>query len=546
MNDASDEMMITDLGALVDGRHIDDGNPDLWKAVPYRTRGFSGVMLGAGGGAAPVPLPIHLGKSGAYRISLGLYSGWSLPQVRVRLSSDLCCQSIRVSAKRKDSVYDISCRIYEVLWKEADLSGQHLILESSFAQGPGAYPSALAFVRLVPINAVRDPGEVAETYPLFVTEDGHGIFKAFPHSRPEDLLESFENNVPNGSSLQGLIWGNGDADVCNYPTKVGNAWPVGDAYGYAAHNFFRNVELWRQKGWDSLELVRQYAGKRDWEFHVYVRLQAFASPFPFDRLIHSRFFHEHPEYHCLDREGHRLGRLSYAYPAVREHMLELISEILQYDPDGICLCPIRGMPLVFYEPAMVEGFAKNFGTDPRRLPDADPRWMQYRAGVVTSFMSKVKGLLQRGQRLSVIIPGLAHDCARWGLDVGTWVREGVVDDLFPFGQYFDPRQVHRFDVRSLDFEYFSTLQNRASIRLIPMAAADRKGVFRRCMRAHLKHGADGYAAWDGVSGTRHVTEISIPRDGAQASTRRIGRGRTFSVLELSGLRMDKYHHFEVV
>ena len=540
------EVMLTRLDRLVDDGHIDAGNPDLWKAIPYQAKGFRGVMLGDGGGPAPVPLPIHLRKRGAYRISLGLYSGWRLPQVRVRLSSDLCCQRVRVPGRRRDGVHDVSCRIYEVPWKEADLTGQRLILESCFAEGPGGRPSALAFVRLTPIDAIRDPHSRPRTYPLFVTEDGHGIFKAFPHSRPEDLLESFENNVPEDDGLTGLIWGSGDADICNYPTRVGNAWPVGDAYEGAARNFFRNTTLWRRKGWDSLELVRQYAAKRNWEFHVYLRLQAFAAPFPFDRLIRSRFFQEHPHYHCLDRQGQRIGRLSYAYPEVQEHMLGLINEIIGYHPDGVCLCLVRGLPLVLYEPVMVEGFEKAHGVDPRQLPDADPRWMAYRAAVVTSFLRRVKSLLKRRQRLSVITPGLAHDCVRWGLDVGAWIREGIVNDVFPFGQHFDRREVHRFDVTSLDFSHFSGLEGRRNVRLIPMAAPTPNGLFRRRMRAHLKHGADGYAAWDGIAGGRPVSEIALPRAAGKAPTTGTGRARVFPVLSLGGLRMDKYHHFEVV
>jgi len=368
----------------------------------------------------------------------------------------------------------------------------------------------------------------------------------FPHSRPEDLLERFENNVPNDQNyVQGLIWGNGDADTCNYPTKIGNAWPVGDSRGYFGHNFYRNTRLWRKKGWDSMEVVRKYAARRNWEFQVYIRMQAFTAPFPFDRLIHSDFFHRHPQYHCLDRRGQRIGRLSYAYPAVQEHMLKLIAEILNYKPDGICLCLIRGVPLVFYEPLMVAGFKKEYGVAPQHLAETDGRWQAYQATIITAFIRQAKRLLKPRQRLSVIVPGLPYDCARWGLDVAAWVKEGLVDDVFPFGQYFDKRsEVHRFDVRSLDFKYFNALANRDQIRLIPMAALGSASKLRR-MRLYLKQGADGYAAWDGVAGDQHITVNTIARNSGKTIKPASVKQNKVNLLSLGGFRHDRYHHFEV-
>ena len=542
-------MIITYLDKLADKKYLDEKKSNLWKAIPYQTNKFSGVMLGNGGGPSPVPLNIRLMRKGTYRIFLGLYSGWKLPCVRVRLSNDLCCKRVSVPEKNKETVYDISCTIYEVFWKETDLTGQSLILESNVIQGTNVYPGALAYIRLEPIDKINASESETLPPPLFITEDGHGIFKSFSHSRPEDLLEVFENNIPNNRNyVHGLLWGNGDADACNYPTKAGNYWYVRDSCNYSGHTFYRNIRLWRKKGWDSMELVRKYAKRRNWEFQVYIRMQAFASPFPFDGIIHSNFFDRYPQYHCLDRKGQRAGRLSYAYPAVQNHMLALIDEIIQYKPDGICLCLIRGVPLVLYESIMIEGFKKEYGTDPRRLPATDKRWESFQAKVITLFIRKVKDLLKPHQRLSVIVPGLHRDCERWGLDVATWVKEEIVNDVFPFGQYFDKREVHRFDVKSLDFKYFNSLENREKIRLIPMAApisAYPYATFRREIRSHLKQGADGYAAWDGVSGNRHITDIAIDCNSKKSGKSMPVPIKRINLLSLGGFRHNRYHHFEV-
>ncbi|MFA6569471.1 MAG: hypothetical protein WCS96_14770, partial [Victivallales bacterium] len=89
-------IIITKLDELVDKKYINEGKPNLWRAIPYRTESFEGVMLGEAGGASPLPLTIRLRKNGLYRIWLGVYRHMSGKpfQLRVRLSKDLCCQKI--------------------------------------------------------------------------------------------------------------------------------------------------------------------------------------------------------------------------------------------------------------------------------------------------------------------------------------------------------------------------------------------------------------------------------------------------------------------
>ena len=145
-----------------------------------------------------------------------------------------------------------------------------------------------------------------------------------------------------------LIWGSGVGDMCNYPTKVGNFFtPYNELSDPFRARYFRNTELWKTKKWDSMKLMRDYTRERGWEFQVYIRMQGFGTLFPYDSFVQSDFFNDHPEYHCFDREGRRVSRLSYAYTEVQQHMLSLIKEIAGYNPDGLCLCLVRGGALSF-------------------------------------------------------------------------------------------------------------------------------------------------------------------------------------------------------
>jgi hypothetical protein len=543
--DDSKAILISDLDKRVETRFIRDGDPNLWSAIPYQAEGFSGVMLGYGEGTHPVPIPVKLGIHGSYRIWLGLYSFIHLSAIRVRLSGDLCCHTI----SPPQQIERISLPVlHEVCWKEADLTGQDLILEGAYK--PDGHPGALAYIRLEPVEKVPASEEKQVRYPLTITNDGCGIFGEFPHARPEDLLESFER-IPDGSCMRLLLWGCGNGDMCNYPTRVGTYLPyISEAcLSYYRHTSYSNRKLWKERGWNSLKLVRDYARNRGWEFQAYIRVEAFYAQYPFER-IRSKFFLDHPEYHCLDREGQPVGRLSYAYPEVQEHILRLISEIADYDPDGVCLAFVRGVPLVLYEPIMVEEFRKKHGVDPRTLDELDARWLDYQAEVITPFLESVKAILKPHQRLSAIVPGNDWDCKRWGLDVASWIKAGIVDDLFPVGQRFTKEDVHVDSPESLDFQYFHQLKGREDKRVIPMLYPwnkfqDDYAGWRRCMFSFLDQGADGYAVWDGTSHFNQIGDIGYEARNSEWVPPKTAF-RAVKLLTLDGYRFDRYHHFEVV
>ena len=72
--------------------------------------------------------------------------------------------------------------------------------------------------------------------------------------------------------------------------------------------------------------------------------------------------------------------MAYSFPEVRQFVISLLREMAQRPIDGICLLYNRRMPLVEYEPPIVEGFKRQFGEDPHQLDAHDPRWLSYRTG----------------------------------------------------------------------------------------------------------------------------------------------------------------------
>ena len=548
----TDSVLISDLGSRVQsGPTSSVALPRHWRTVPYDADGFSGVMLGCGEATCPQPVQLRLDVVGPHRILLGIYA-YATAEIRVRLSRDLCCT--RLSAPRR-SVIEKPV-IHEVLWKESEVTGQDLFLESAYDRKP--VPGALAYVRLEPIDAVPDSVPRSDPWRgMCISNDGCGVFRSNPHYRPEDILEDLEM-IPDSSCMRSLLWGNGNADSCNYPTVIGNpmfleTWQdphiaCDGAIGWP------NVSRWRESGWDSLRVVRDYTRTRAWELHVYIRMEAFAGSYPHEELVWSEFFYAHPEWWCLDRQGNRVNRLSYAYPQVQDHMLDLISEVLSYDPDGVCLCLTRGIPVVLYEPPMVEGFRREHGLDPRTLAETDPRWLEFQAAVFTPFVRKARERMRPEQRLSVMVPGNEADCRKWGLDVAGWVREGIIDDLYPVGQQFNATNTHFDAPEALDYDYFQGLEGREKIRVIPCFYTwtlyrNDPVAFRRLVRHFLDQGADQYCIWDGDASydDGKVGDIGYGSwEGPEYTPPAPPAARTVAVRSLNGFHIDRYGSCEIV
>lgn len=550
------DILISDVAGVADRRLISSRRPNLWKAIPYTTDAFVGTMIGCGPGPKPVPIEVNLNARGRYRIWVGLFSFCHSGALRFRLSGDTGATLVGEPAVIANDLYGQATSLHATFWKEADLTGQTLVVEPSFSLGESS-GCALAFLRLEPVgSAAVAPAPRVVRHPMAFTNDGHGIFGERPHFRPEDLLESIAR-VPDHSCTRIFLWGTGDGDMCNYPTRVGNYFPTRGAFlSFSYRTLFENMALWRRKGWDSLAVMRDYVRRRGWEFQPYLRMESFDAPYPFDATsLHSRYFHRHPEFHCFDNRGQRVMRLSYAYPAVQDHMLKLIGELAGYGVDGVCLALIRGVPLVLYEKIMVAGFQRRHGMDPRTLAETDPCWLAYQAEVLTPFIQRAKAALRRGQRLSVLVPGNEADCRHWGFDVAAWVENGYVDDVLPVGQRFNAMDVHEDDPARLDFDYFQGLAGRHAIRLIPtlypwsLFGSDYPAWQRR-IYSYLDRGADMYAVWDATPQGDGYNFAKV--DIGYADRREPSPpgppppGPRYTLLTLDGFRNDRYQYFEVV
>ena len=134
--------------------------------------------------------------------------------------------------------------------------------------------------------------------------------------------------------------------------------------------------------------------------------------------MHSTFWLEHPEYWRVPHEqkGSWTDRaLNYAMPAVREHNMALVAELLErYDPDGIELDWMR--------------FGYHFAPGQEHAGCEILTQFMRDAHALTEAWSKKRGHpIQLGAR----VPALPDAAVGLGMDGVRWAREGLIDVLVP-------------------------------------------------------------------------------------------------------------------
>ena len=178
----------------------------------------------------------------------------------------------------------------------------------------------------------------------------------------------------------------------------------------------------------------------------WLAMQRHYGPGAYGGMFASQWFREHPEWRRYSKTGKPSGStVSYYFPEVRKERVDILVEVAEKSPDGLVIGACRQVPMLGYHPKMVAAYQEKTGIDPTNI-DATQReqyldWIRWRADFFTEVLRELKQRLApiretRNQPIPVIgrIPskGLFYNLAQ-GLDVQTWLREGLVDQL-----YLDP------------------------------------------------------------------------------------------------------------
>lgn len=479
-----------------------------WHTLPYEAEGISGAMILAGPECNAPPLTLPLGVQGWHAIHLGVWTHRSPSTVKVKLSGDTVYTLVTTRvAERWSSNWWTT--ISETFWIFADLTGQDLHI-AQITTGE-ARNAALAYVKLEPltaeqVRAIQQERIRQDTRRLVAYNDAW----SFVFSRgPTTAEEICEEIAPlRHTDFQKLIWDFGGGSNTQYFSNVGDyCYPNIDAlhtdFGRRGERVaVKSFTTLKEKGIDPFDTAIRYAHSLGLEVHGSYRVGAWVAP-PTE-AAHSTggLYEQHPEWRCVDWDGRPIARLSYAFPGVQDFVLSLFREVVGHGVDGITLVFIRGLPIMLYEPPLVESFRQQYGVDPRQLPQDDSRWLAHKAAWTTDFMRRVRHEMDQagravGRRIQVsahVLNTVPYNLS-FGLDIGAWAREGLVDFIIPNPTRDRGPQGDSVDV---DVAAFAQLLQGTQCKLfadvLPRNMPPEE--FRQKALAYYQAGTDGLAFWD--------------------------------------------------
>ncbi len=487
--------------ALTTGRR----EKQKWKLLPFATDDIEGTALSTfrDTDAPTVRLPLkaegwHAVYVGVCTVSAGLDKADD-NGVRVKLSGDRVFRRMSNGMPLLKPRRDI---VQEIFLTAADLTGQSL----DVAPMPFK-PATVCYVKLVPLTEAeitarkyftRDPA----TRPIIATFDGHSWIWPYRPRTIDHLQETFRGFER--TDVTKWWFQVGGADLTCYASQVGNIMGDGtkDFCRWEYAEFTQSLEALFAAKINPFKVARDQAARQGAEFHVMIRPSAWGASLPFDEIFNSRFFAEHPQWRCVDRDGTPTLHMSYAFPEVRKQVLDVLRETLELRPDGVGYLFHRGMPMILWEEPFCRAFREKYGDDARQVPEDDPRILDLRAEMTTQLLRETRRMLdevaesqgrEKPFKISLAVFSKETDNRKFGLDVERWIQGGLVDDLAV--AYF----AHHTSFSPPDMDYYRRITSGTQVGLYPFVIAWHSGKPQElCTKVDdfYKAGATGIAVWD--------------------------------------------------
>jgi len=409
--DQRQEKLFCNLPELLPGFRDAEGVGTGWVSFDYEFDDFAGVGLATGA----------LSPAGELVFDLKL-EGWHVlhfchsPALRVWLDDEKGYREL-IDGQPYEGLRDFPMYAADMTNRKLHVAAKH---------GVNPREAELFYIRAVPCEGPRQSRRN-----LVATEDGCGVFADMESSR--DLYKYFYPY--RDSDFFRVLWGtNGSGDPwansLKSKTGINRSCTENDGWSPWSDNFNNAIRNIIAAGDDPHAVAVAAARDVGMEIHFYFRIGAFFTPFPHQGCV-SPFFQEHPEYHCRDEWGNEVKRLSFAFPEVQEQLLKHFDELMDYEPDGLCLAFNRGLPVMICEEPVLAEFRRRHGRDPRLPEEVDsPEMLAVRQDLLTEFVARIhEQLAKRGKVLSCVSPKNFAENLWRGLDVEALVKRGLLESV---------------------------------------------------------------------------------------------------------------------
>ena len=255
---------------------------------------------------------------------------------------------------------------------------------------------------------------------IISNDDGWIMSNMTSDVTPETIKEMMVDTYP-GSPIGGVSWCVGNSETYEYETEVGER--TGDGYEhfedertYWLHkNLYALIE---STGGPLTEITRQFH-EAGIDVLPSMRMNSHYDV-AYDSPGHGKFRREHREW-LIGQPNEYIPRptlefaiargVDYKFPGVRDHLLEVIFELFEkFDVAGVELDYFRH-PAFF---RVEEAYSNRY--------------------LMTDFIRRIRQRMDevgegRGKHLDLLVrvPPTLYDSKRIGLDVETWITEGLVD-----------------------------------------------------------------------------------------------------------------------
>ena len=263
---------------------------------------------------------------------------------------------------------------------------------------------------------------------FYLNEDNSNFFVSFPES--DMTLDGIRKFILGYAGKQvGAVVMSVNSSRASFDSKViepiwagvtedadGNLFFRGRTLDKGAANWIRNAKKLHD---DGIDIYKEWidalhaAGKEAW---ISCRMNDLHNVDDEDSYMHDKFWREHPEYRraaYLGKESWFGRAMDFAIDDVRAHKFDILNEQLErYDADG-------------------------FELDWTRFPAYFKPGCEMRdAHLITEMLRTLRDVshgfeVKRGHKIKIGARVLSsiEDCLRFGLDVVSWVQEGLVDSL---------------------------------------------------------------------------------------------------------------------
>ncbi len=421
-------IVFSDLSKIVKNPEAISDRPDndRWCVMPYETAAVSGNALMSTYSGAPKDVVLAPKLTGWHKIFISSIRMVGDFWLLMKLDNEEYFMTIHDSYVTAEEAHSTNETVEEQFWCCADLTGRDIVLRKYWANIDSI--TTLVWLRCVPMT----DEEVAE-YKDFINADGRRNLHVHYDN---DTNDHYGTATAEDTVIINYTVKDSDAKICTQEC-------LDDVYEDEAYDETDRALLARTLHYNSEcraaarrmdEIVKERADlmhKLGVKLYAGYRTSVASGSPPYVPLLSNVFLKKHPEYSCYTRDGRRTGILSYAYPEVRQYVIDFLKRAVARGYDGVSLICHRGIHMAFEQPVVDEVARRHSGLDARRLPMNDSRLLDVWGMFFTEFVRELHKQLdeQEGRHVPInVITGFTPEVSRrMGVDIEALCKEGLID-----------------------------------------------------------------------------------------------------------------------